>query len=113
MRNRSFQLIRTNPRLTTNIKIVVASDYNLYLESFNSCSDLSKDKYKHYLLKTDSMYEYDFPKFYNGLSKTLAYTPYTFDDVSVMYDRYENQFDEMYYSGADEVEDQWYDEEYE
>lgn len=113
MRNRSFQLIRTNPRLTTNIKLVVSSDYNLYLESFNSCSDLSKDKYKHYLLKTDSIFEHDFPKFYDGLSKTLAYTPYTFNDVHIMYNRYENQFDEMYFSGADEVEDRWYSEEFE
>ena len=113
MKNRSFQLIRTNPRLTTNIKLVVSSEYNLYLESFNSCSDLSKDKYKHYLLKTDSIFEHDFPKFYDGLSKTLAYTPYTFNDVHIMYNRYENQFDEMYFSGADEVEDRWYSEEFE
>lgn len=113
MKNRSFQLIRTNPRLTTNIKLVVSSDYNLYLESFNSCSDLSKDKYKHYLLKTDSIFEHDFPKFYDGLSKTLAYTPYTFNDAHIMYNRYENQFDEMYFSGADEVEDRWYSEEFE
>ena len=113
MKNSSFQLIRTNPRLTTNIKFVVSSDDNLYLESFNASSDLSKDKYKHYLLKTNSSIENDFPKYYDGLSKTLAFTPYTFNDVSVMYNNYEFQFDEMYYSGANEIEDTWYKEEFE
>ena len=33
MINKSFQLLRTNPALTTNVKLVVGSDYKLYLES--------------------------------------------------------------------------------
>lgn len=110
---KSFQLIRTNPRLTTNFKIVVSSDYNLYLESFDSSKELSDDKYKHYLLSIDTMLENDVPKFYDKLPKKIAFSPKTENDVDVMYDSYDSQFDEVYYSGADEVEDTWYKEEFE
>ena len=110
---KSFQLIRTNPRLTTNYKIVVSSDYNMYLESFDSSKDLSDDKYKHYLLSIDSVLENDMPKFYAGLPKNIAFAPKSEQDVDVMYDTYDNQFDETYYAGADEVEDTWYKEEFE
>jgi len=110
---KSFQLIRTNPRLTTNYKIVVSSDYDMYLESFDSSKDLSDDRYKHYLLSIDSVLENDMPKFYAGLPKNIAFSPKSEHDVDVMYDTYNNQFDETYYAGADEVEDTWYKEEFE
>jgi len=45
MINNSFQLIRTNPALTTNVKLVVSSDYKLYLESFDTNKQLSDQKY--------------------------------------------------------------------
>jgi len=110
---KSFQLIRTNPRLTTNIKVVVSSNYNLYLESFDSSKELSDDRYKHHLLSIDTMLENDVPKFYDGLPKNIAFTPKSENDVDVMYDTYDNQFDEVYFSGADEIEDTSYLEEFE
>jgi len=30
----SFMLLRTNPKLTGNVKLVVSEDYNLYLDTF-------------------------------------------------------------------------------
>ena len=110
---KSFQLIRTNPRLTTNIKVVVSSNYDLYLESFDGSKDLSDDRYKHYLLSIDAALENDVPKFYDGLPKNIAFAPKSEQDVDVMYDTYDNQFDEVYFAGADEVEDTWYKEEFE
>lgn len=111
--NKSFQLIRTNPRLTTNIKLVVSSDDNLYLESFDSNKELSDQKYKHKLLNNSAILENEFPKFYDKLPKNLAFTPKSEYDVDIMYNRYENQFDSTYFSGAKQVEDQWYKEEFE
>ena len=43
---RSFSLLRTNVGLTTNIKIVVDSNYGLYLESINSTNKLESTKFK-------------------------------------------------------------------
>jgi len=67
MIDRSFQLLRTNPRLTTNIKMVVSSDDKIYLESFNTNKQLSDQKYKHYQLDRQSTYEYSLTKFFDGL----------------------------------------------
>lgn len=111
--NNSFQLIRTNPRLTTNIKLVVSSDDNLYLESFDSCKELSDQKYKHKILNNAAVLENEFSKFYDNLPKKLAFSPKTEYDVDVMYNEYENQFDNTYFCGAKQVEDQWYKEEFE
>ena len=107
----SFGMIRTNPRLTTNIKFVVSSDDKLYLESFNSSSDLGNSKYNHYLLNDNSTLA-EIPKFYGTLPINTAYTPKLNNDADKMYNNYENQFDSMYFSGANEVEDNWYNEEY-
>ena len=45
----SFMLLRTNPKLTGNIKLVVTSDYNLYLDTFkiSNNSILNKKEYRH------------------------------------------------------------------
>ena len=110
---KSFQLIRTNPRLTSNIKLVVDSSYNLYFESFDSSRELSNQQYKHYLLNREAILENEVPKFYAKLPKNLAFTPKSQFDADVMYNKYIQQFDNTYYAGANEVEDQWYKEEFE
>ena len=107
--DKSFQLIRTNPRLTTNIKLVVDSSYNLYFESFDSSRDLSNQQYKHYLLNREATIEDEVPKFYAKLPKNLAFAPKTQSDADIMYSEYIQQFDNTYYAGSNEVEDQWYD----
>jgi hypothetical protein len=111
--DKSFQLIRTNPRLTTNLKLVVSSDYNLYLESFDSNKELSDEKYKHYLLNRDAYIENEVPKFYDKLPKNLAFSVRDEQDVDVMYNEYNFQFDNIYFAGANEVNDKWYKEEFE
>lgn len=111
--SKSFQLIRTNPRLTTNLKLVVSSDYKLYLESFDSNKELSDEKYKHYLLNRDAYIENEVPKFYDKLPKNLAFAVRDEQDVDVMYNEYSFQFDNMYFAGANEVNDKWYKEEFE
>lgn len=110
--NKSFQLIRTNPRLTTNYKIVISSD-NLYLESFNSSKELSDDKYKNYLLPNDAILEDILPKFYDTIPKNIAFSPKLNNDANIMHDSYNNQFDDIYYSGSKYIEDQTYIEEFE
>jgi hypothetical protein len=42
----SFAILRTNVGLTTNIKIMIDSNYNLSLDSIESTDLLQDDKYK-------------------------------------------------------------------
>lgn len=112
MINKSFQLLRTNPLLTTNLKVVVTSDYNLYLESFNSNVELSNVKFKHYKMSKTDYLENKIPYFYKGLPVDLAFdVKYDSDNKTAQSD-YSKQFDTTYISGAGYVEDQWYSEEF-
>lgn len=110
---KSFQLLRTNPLLTTNFKITVDTGMNLYLESIRSNSDLSNSKYGHYAINKDSYLEDTLPSFYDGLPKEQAFFVRNSDDNDVVYNDYSQQFDDIYYSGSDYITDTWYDEEFE
>ena len=113
MSEKSFQLIRTNPSLTTNYKLVVDSNYKLYLESFDSNSLLSQNKYKHYLINKDNYLSSILPKFYANTPSNIAYDIKYSNDSNLMYSTFDNQFDDIYYGGPKNVEDTWYTEEYE
>lgn len=113
MTNNSFQLLRTNPALTTNIKLVVTSDFKLFLESFDTNKQLSNQKYKHFSINMNHLYEDQIINFYDDLSSELAFdVKYENDNVDV-YSTYDKQFDDIYWAGAKSVEDNWYVEDYE
>ena len=113
MIRKSFQLIRTNPLLTTNIKLVVDSRDYLYLESFNSSQDLNSSKYKHFSINKNDYLEDKIPKFYDKLPSDIAFYVRYDNDVSSTYTDYSYQFDTIYFSGSDKIEDTWYEEEFE
>jgi hypothetical protein len=113
MINKSFQLLRTNPALTTNTKLVVTSDYKLYLESFDTNKQLSDQKFKHFLLNKNNLLEDQIIKFYGGLSSQIAFDVKYDSDNNTAFSKYSQQFDDIYWSGAKAVEDNWYNEDYE
>lgn len=113
MINKSFQLLRTNPSLTTNIKLVVSSDSKLYLESFDTNKQLSDEKFKHFLISKNHLYEEQIVKFYGGLQSQLAFDVKYDSDNTNVFKTYDKQFDDIYWSGAKSVEDNWYNEDYE
>src|ERR1035437_9661924 len=100
MINKSFQLLRTNPALTTNVKLVVSSDYKLYLESFDTNKQLSDQKFKHYPIAKSNLYEEQIIKFYDGLSSQIAFDIKYDSDNSTVFNTYDHQFDDIYWSGA-------------
>ena len=54
--NVSFQLLRTNPKLTGNIKVVVTEDSNLYLDTFKVSLALGQYKYRHVPVNPNEYY---------------------------------------------------------
>ena len=113
MINQSFQLLRTNPALTTNVKLIVSSSSKLYLESFNTNKQLSDLKYKHFLLSKTDLYEDQIIKFYDGLASQLAFDVKYDSDVTNVFSTFNSQFDDIYWSGAKSIEDNWHVEDYE
>lgn len=112
--DKTFQLIRTNPLLTSNYQIVVDSKYNLYLESINSHKFLSDDKYKHFHMTKYTFLEDKLAEFYKGLPINIAFSVKFDADDDIVYNTYDQQFDTIYWAGASKIkENEFYAEEYE
>jgi len=110
---KSFSLIRTNPKLTGNVKLVIDTNQNLYLESFSINKILKKEQYKHFTVKYDEFYKEVIPVFFSGVENTGIFETKRDNDVSEVYDKFRFQFDDTYFAGAQFVEDNWYNQEFE
>jgi hypothetical protein len=106
--------MRTNPGLTTNVKIVVEKDYGLSLESIDSMPELSLSRYKKVVFNKSNYYDELIPYFYKGLPSSTAYhIKYDMDSDS-MSTEFVDQFDEIYQYGAKNItNNKNYAEEYE
>lgn len=110
--NKSFAILRTNPKLTTNVKLVVNSIGDLFLSSFRASKELSKVEYQKFELKSTGKYSYDVASFYKGLSAIEKYKVLRkFSDTTV-YSDYQFQHEDQYHYGAIHNETKLYDEQY-
>ena len=109
---RSFGILRTNPSLTSNVKVLI-SDGNLYFESFDSTSTLGDSKYKRRILSEDSTLNQELSKFWINTPTEIIFSNLDQNDHGVMYEDYDNQIDDVYFSGANNVKDTDYPEEFE
>ena len=62
----AFGLVRTNPKLTGNVKLVVDSSQNLYFESIEANAELAKDKYKAYPIDPTSHHDSNLYRFFSN-----------------------------------------------
>lgn len=97
---KSFGIIRTNVGLTTNIKLMVKSDYKLYLDSIDSNDDLSLSRFKKYAINKKDRYDRLIPNFFNKFPSDLAFDIKYDNDVDSMKDDFKHQYDEIYQYGA-------------
>lgn len=116
LKRTSFGLIRTNPKLTTNIKIVADSKNLIYLESIDANPYLSRSIFKGYPISPNGSYSYDIKKFYSqsgvSIPESIAYSIFEEDDSTVIKDRYKNQYDFTYGFGTLPKNSKLYTEEY-
>lgn len=112
LHNNSKPLLRTNPRLTGNIKLITDSKGDIYLESINANKELSDSRYKRYGVSPDSDYSYDVARFFND-NKTpyeMVYeTKRNASDLSVL-ESYDLQYEEDYQYGVRFNTSKMYDE---
>jgi hypothetical protein len=112
--NVSKPLLRTNPKLSTNVKVVVDGLDNIYMDSFDANQNLADSKYKRYEISADSNYAYDVSRFYSDNKTPIDSTFDVFreySDFSVL-DQYRKQIEEMYQYGTKLNKSKLYDEEY-
>lgn len=110
----SFSLLRTNPALSTNVKIMVDTDYNLFLESIDSTFELSASRFKKMQFNKDNYYDELVPYFFKDFPVDIAFTVAYEDDNDNMSTDFANQYDELYVAGARNIiNNKSYTEEYE
>ena len=110
--NKSFTLLRTNPKLTSNVKLLVSSNGDLFLSAFRANSELSKIEYQKTSINSSGKYSEDIAKFYKGLSSSEKYqTLRLFSDL-IVYSDYEFQYEDQYQYGATHNTTKLYDEQY-
>ena len=104
----SFSLVRTNPKLTTNTKLMY-NGKRMYMESYASSELLNRTIYKNVPVRSNSTYNKDIARFLTG-SGSQAYSVYqNFSDVAIS-DSYDNQFETLYWCGAEYIDSSFYTE---
>ena len=101
----SYGLVRTNPKLSGNVKLVVDSKDNLYLESFSANTTLSSSKFKSFRVDYKSSYEKDIYNFFQKgkLPKPIAYEVFQqYEDTAVL-SNYSSQYEMFYDAGCSSV----------
>ena len=112
--NFSFQLLRTNPKLTTNVKLVVNSDGKLFLDSFDANSQISASEFKAFEIAENSSYSYDIFNFYQQgqFPKNLAFGVKESFSNQIVGETYGGQYDTTYISGAQVLTSTAYNEDF-
>ena len=105
----SFSLTRTNPKLTTNTKLMY-NGKKMYLESYSSSPLLNRNQYKNVAVKQNSTYNRDIANFLFG-SGSQAYSVYQNFNDTVISDSYDNQYENFYWCGAEYIDSSFYTEE--
>ena len=111
---RSFSILRTHTGLSTNVKVMVDSNYNLYLESISSVPDLDLDRFKKMQFNKSNYYDELVPYFFKNFPVDIAFSiKYDSDNNNMSVD-FANQYDDIYLAGARNIVDNKnYTEEYE
>ena len=105
----SFALVRTNPKLTTNTKLMY-NGKKMYMESYASSELMNRSAYKNVSVKQNSTYNKDISNFLLG-SGVQAYGVYNnFSNVAIS-DSFDNQFETLYWCGAEYIDSSFYTEE--
>ena len=109
----SYSLLKTNPKISGNVKITLDSTGNLWLNSIDANNELADSAYKKYPVSPLSTYPRDLYKFFkNGQTPTsIIFDLYQVDNQyqNTKRNLYE-QFDNFYNYGVEQLKSKYYDE---
>ena len=105
----SYSVVRTNPKLTANVKIV-SDGTDIYLESFSANTRLSSQKFKAFKVDGTSTYDRDVFKFFdNGkFPKEAAYEIFQEYEDDAVLSNYGNQYEMFYCAGTRSIASESY-----
>jgi hypothetical protein len=111
--NSSFGILRTNPKITGNVKITVDSDGGVWLNSMDANPTLSDQKFKKFRVTGQNSYSKDLYRFFqNGtISNEIIFEVGKFTDgENKPVETFSSQYDFFYGSGASTLIDRNYTE---
>lgn len=110
-RNISYQLLRTNPKLTGNLKVVVDSSSNIFIDTFKVSKALSQYKYRHIAVNSNEYYGKSIMTKFNKMPSDDLYKveDRCYDIFSTVND-YKNQYYDIYDGGVRTNSDKLYSE---
>lgn len=97
---KSFAILRTNVGLTTNVKVMVDSNYGLSLDAIDSTPELSVTKLKKMGFNKKNYFDELVPYFFKGFPTETAFAIKYENDSETMSDNFASQYDEIYQYGA-------------
>jgi hypothetical protein len=107
----SYMLMRTNPRLTGNIKLVVDSEEKLYLDTFKVSDTLNDRVYRKYPVSSDGNYPFDVKTVFSRLPRSEMFRlPKDSLNPHKFYTSYDDQYITEYEYGAETSTDDMYPE---
>ena len=100
--NVSKPLLRTNPKLSTNVKVVANSTDSIFLESIDATKELASVEYKKWELNPNGQYSQDLYKFFKNSSTPADIMYATRSDYSdfAVQDSFDKQIEEVYHYGT-------------
>ena len=105
----SYSVVRTNPKLTANVKIV-SDGTDIYLESFSASTQLASQKFKAFKVDGTSTYDRDVNRFFDNGQFPIeaAYEIFQeYEDTAVL-SNYRNQYEMFYCAGTRSIASESY-----
>lgn len=107
----SYSLVRTNPKLTGNVKVVVDSSSNIYLDTFKISDTLSRRRYRHIKVGSNTYYGNSLMTHFRGVPTTEFYKVQDMCyNMFTPAQTYKEQFYDVYRYGAFTNDDDMYTE---
>jgi len=111
----SFLILRTNPKLTGNVKVTVDNKSKIWLNSIDAVKELADSRFKKVKVNPNSNYAIDIHKFFDD-GKTPAEIVYALHEESASYfstqRTLDKQHDHFYTTGGYQLIDKMYDEDF-
>jgi hypothetical protein len=111
----SYAVLKTNPKITGNIKLTVDSGGALWLNSIDANQELSDARFKKFAVSSASTYQRDLYSFLDQgtLPADTLYTLYQRDDQYLNTKRsFSEQYDNFYNYGVEQLKSKFYDEDF-
>ena len=111
----SYALLKTNPKISGNVKLTTDSNGDIWLNSFDANDELANSAYKKYQISPTSTYQRDVHYFFNKgkTPSNIVFEPYQFDTQYLNTKRtFDQQYDNFYNYGVEQLRSKFYDEDF-